>query len=52
MIYRRPETEEEKDNESFLRRFCICEEDLGRDRRDERRLKRPALVPEREYHSD
>jgi hypothetical protein len=27
MIYRRPETAEEKDNESFLRRFCICEED-------------------------
>ena len=28
LIRRRPETDdEEEDNEAFLRRFCICEED-------------------------
>ena len=27
MIPYRPEVDEEEDNETFLRRFCICEED-------------------------
>ena len=27
MIRRRPETDDEEDNQAFLRRFCICEED-------------------------